>query len=156
VYGERAAVITSALIFGLAHGNLSQLFYAFGLGLALGYVYIKTRRIVYTIILHMLVNLIGGVLAPLALNSEATGLTAVFGVIVFGMVVAGLVFFIRNVKKVSFSPSPLMQRKWAQPALLNVGMILFFVVSVLLIIYSTIAAYMPMADYSASVSYVFL
>ncbi len=156
VYGERAAVITSALIFGLAHGNLSQVFYAFGLGLALGYVYIKTRRVIYTIILHMMINLIGGVLAPMVLDSGQTIWAGVFGAVVLGLVIAGLVLFIRNVKRVTFAPSPLMQKQWAGPALLNVGMILFFVVAVVLIVYSTIAAYAPTADYSASVSYVFL
>ena len=36
IYGEKLAVITSALMFGLFHGNLSQFFYAFALGLVFG------------------------------------------------------------------------------------------------------------------------
>ena len=48
-YGEKPAVIVSALLFGLLHGNLSQFFYAFGLGLAFGYLFVKTGKVVYTI-----------------------------------------------------------------------------------------------------------
>lgn len=59
VYGDRLAVIVSSLAFGLFHGNFHQLFYAAGLGLLLGYVYTKTRRSIYNIILHCLFNLFG-------------------------------------------------------------------------------------------------
>lgn len=55
-YGDVVAAFLSGLIFGLFHGNISQFFYAFLLGVCFGYVYVKTRNIKYTIILHMLVN----------------------------------------------------------------------------------------------------
>ena len=57
IYGEKLAVVTSALMFGLFHGNLSQFFYAFALGLVFGYVYLKTGKLRYSIGLHMLINL---------------------------------------------------------------------------------------------------
>ena len=62
-YGERTAVILSGLLFGLAHGNIQQFFYAFGLGMIWAYVYVRTRNIGYTIAFHMLFNLIGGIFA---------------------------------------------------------------------------------------------
>lgn len=59
IYGDRLAVIVSAVLFGLFHGTLSQVFYATLVGIIFGHVYTKTRRAGYNILLHMLVNLSG-------------------------------------------------------------------------------------------------
>ena len=61
-FGEKTAIIASALAFGLVHGNFSQFFYAFGVGLLFGYVYCKTKNIWYTIAMHMVINGVSGVL----------------------------------------------------------------------------------------------
>ncbi|WP_288273273.1 CPBP family intramembrane glutamic endopeptidase [uncultured Bifidobacterium sp.] len=55
-YGERPAIVLSALFFGLFHLNLYQFFYAFGLGLLFGYVYTRTSQLRYTVALHMAIN----------------------------------------------------------------------------------------------------
>ena len=68
-YGEKLAVFLSALVFGLLHGNLFQFFYAFALGWVFGYIYIRTGRIRYTIILHSIVNFAGSVVAPWILST---------------------------------------------------------------------------------------
>lgn len=68
-FGEGAAVLTSALMFGLFHGNLNQFIYAFTLGLFLAFIYVKTRNIKYTVVLHMLVNLLGGVVSTWIMRS---------------------------------------------------------------------------------------
>lgn len=62
-FGEKTAIFASALAFGLVHGNFSQFFYAFAIGLLFGYIYVKTRNILYTIALHMFVNGFCGVLS---------------------------------------------------------------------------------------------
>ena len=62
--GEGYAVVLSAAIFGLVHGNFFQFFYAFALGAFFAIIYVKTGRIRYTIFYHIIVNLLGGVLAP--------------------------------------------------------------------------------------------
>ena len=76
--GQKGAVIFCGLIFALFHGNLYQFFYAFGVGMLLGYVYIRTGRLSYTIVIHMVMNLIGGFL-PLvfmrAIPELATAIT---------------------------------------------------------------------------------
>ncbi len=61
VYGEKTALLVSAVLFGLFHGNLSQLFYAFLLGMVFGYVYLRTGKLRYCAALHMLINFLGGV-----------------------------------------------------------------------------------------------
>ena len=63
-FGDVTAIIVSAVIFGLFHGNFYQVFYAAGLGLILGWVYLYSGNILYPISLHMLFNLVGGVLLP--------------------------------------------------------------------------------------------
>lgn len=56
-HSEIVAVIFSAVSFGLFHMNITQFFYATFIGIVLGIVYVKTGKIIYTIILHMVVNL---------------------------------------------------------------------------------------------------
>ena len=151
VYGEGLAVFTSALMFGLFHGNLSQLFYAFALGLVFGYVYLKTGRLRYSVGLHMLINFLGSVLAPALLSgidfaaldetelADPAALTAMFSqllpfaVYVLGMIgftLAGLVLFCIKVRDVSFAPAELELPKGAKlkTVCLNAGMILFFII----------------------------
>ena len=150
VYGEGLAVVTSALMFGLFHGNLSQFFYAFALGLVFGYVYLKTGRLRYSIGLHMLINFSGSVLAPVLMSgvdltvldeaelADPAAWTAVsaqllpFVIYVIGMIglaLAGLVLFCIKVRDVSFAPAELELPKGTKikTVYLNAGMILFLI-----------------------------
>ncbi len=61
VYGDKTAIIFSAVGFGLFHGNLYQFFYAMLVGLVLSYVYTLTRDVRYTIAMHMILNFLGSV-----------------------------------------------------------------------------------------------
>ena len=56
-YGEFVAILTSGLMFGLFHGNFQQFFFATFLGCLWAFVYIRTGRIRYTILMHMTVNM---------------------------------------------------------------------------------------------------
>lgn len=67
-YGEKTAVFLSALAFGLLHQNLFQFFYAFGVGLVLAYIYTRTGRLRYTVLLHGILNFMGSVVAPFILT----------------------------------------------------------------------------------------
>lgn len=55
-YGKVVAIVASALIFGIYHMNWIQGVYAFILGLALGYIFVKTGSIFVTMIFHFLNN----------------------------------------------------------------------------------------------------
>ncbi len=148
VYGEKLAVVTSALMFGLFHGNLSQFFYAFALGLVLGYVYLKTGRLRFSVSIHMLINFLGGVLAPWLLGrvepealenidpTDAAALTelarqllplAAYGLAILALCVAGLVLFCVRFRRSSFDPAPqeLPRRGRLRAVWLNPGMIAF-------------------------------
>ena len=66
--GEKKAIIISAAVFGFIHGNLFQFAYAFLIGLVLGYIYVKSGKLIYTIIFHCIINLYSGVFAQLVLS----------------------------------------------------------------------------------------
>ncbi len=68
MYSEKCAVLFSALCFALFHVNLFQSFYTFAVGLIWGYVYVRSGKIHYTIIMHSLMNLFGGVISPLVVS----------------------------------------------------------------------------------------
>ncbi len=114
------AILFSAMAFGLFHGNLSQFFYAFGAGLLFGSIYVRTGRLRYTVILHILVNAIGS-LVPMLLQGDGESLTmeellaqgeeampalmenlpsmlgmSLFGLAVFCCTVAGIVLLVRR------------------------------------------------------------
>lgn len=67
-YGDTVAILISAFFFALFHGNLYQCFYAFLVGLLLGYLYTRTGRIGRSMLLHMFINFVGSIL-PLTLQS---------------------------------------------------------------------------------------
>lgn len=55
-HGDGIAVVVSAALFGLFHGNVLQLPFAFLLGLALGYLVVKTDSIWPSVLLHFINN----------------------------------------------------------------------------------------------------
>lgn len=66
-FGKRFAIVMSAFLFGIFHGNLVQTPYAFLVGLVLGYVAAE-HSIFWAILLHMLNNLGFGILLEKALS----------------------------------------------------------------------------------------
>lgn len=69
-FGQKTAVILSGLAFGLFHGNFYQFFYACILGMIFAYLYSSTGRIRYNILLHMLINTVGGLLPLLIVRGS--------------------------------------------------------------------------------------
>lgn len=102
-YGDRFAVVASALCFGLFHGNLNQYFYAFAIGLVLGYVALRTGLIWQNILLHAMINFISVGLLPLleALGDLGTSLLAV---LVLGAIFLGIVFLAALRRELRFDP----------------------------------------------------
>lgn len=72
-YGEVIPVLLSGLLFGLFHGNINQFVYAFALGVLFAYIYVRTGKIIYTILLHMFVNFTGSFLPFLAMKHDMMG-----------------------------------------------------------------------------------
>ncbi len=63
VHGELFAIIVSSVAFGIFHQNIYQLFYATLLGFLLGYVYLKCGDIKVPVLIHMVMNLLGSIVA---------------------------------------------------------------------------------------------
>lgn len=75
-YGQGVAILLSGLMFGLFHGNLNQFVYAFGLGLFLAFLYVRTGSLKISIALHMIINFLGGIVGVLILQLiDMQGLT---------------------------------------------------------------------------------
>ena len=139
IYGEELSVLFSAIMFGLFHGNLKQGVYAALLGLLLGYVYLRTRNILYNFGIHACVNFVGGVIAPAVVTGESTGdLTNLyemtelpvslflFGFCVIVLFLLGGILFVTLWRKVFFLPSEReLQGKEKHASLQNPGVILF-------------------------------
>lgn len=155
-YGEKLAVAVSALVFGLFHGNLSQFFYAFALGLVFGYLYLRTGRLRYSAALHIFINTLGGVVAPALLGGiDAEALQTLdpndweavaalipqlvplllYALAMVAASLAGLVLFCIQAQKLHFSPAPqqLPRGARAKTVFLNPGMLLFIAGTLILI-----------------------
>ncbi len=133
VYGERRAILVSAVMFGLFHGNLSQMFYAGVLGLVFGYVYLKTGKLRYSIILHALINFMGSILAPELLSSldlaaESVPVPAViYLVLLCALSYLGLLLFILRSRFITYRQAQLQQtnKKGFILTWTSVGMLVF-------------------------------
>ena len=138
-YGDKIAIITTALLFGLFHENFSQFFYAVGLGMIFAYVTLKTGTIKYSIGLHIMINMMGSVIGTKVLSSNTA--IMIFGIVVWVCVIAGLILFIKDFKKTSLLPGEVTIEKGhiLSETWLNVGMIINLIISLALMIYVLIA-----------------
>lgn len=88
-YGKRFAILFSALLFGVFHGNIIQIPFAFLVGLVLGYVALE-YSIWWSILLHFINNCIFG-----ELLSFLPRLSQVF---VFLFFIAGVVILVKHAR----------------------------------------------------------
>ena len=68
-YNIRLAIFISAASFSLFHGNITQAIYTFGGGLILSWVYAKTKNFIYPVLLHISLNFFGSVPSLIASDS---------------------------------------------------------------------------------------
>lgn len=141
IYGDKVAIIFTAIAFGFYHGNLSQLFYAVGLGIILAYIVLKTNQLKYSIGIHMFVNAMGSLILPMLIGDGSDLLRAqIASVIVVILIMFGTILIIKNRKKVelvqgdlTIPESKLMQLVW-----LNHGVFAYLLFSIALIIMVTV------------------
>ena len=80
------AILVSASIFGITHGNLVQGIFAGIFGLVLGYVYYKTDNLLYTIGMHIAVNQTGCAIMIFGLPEIPTYVAvAIIALVAFGL-----------------------------------------------------------------------
>lgn len=115
-YGDTFAIVISAILFGIMHGNFSQFFYAFALGLIYGYIVVRSNSIIPAIILHALNNSISTFALYISSNENIisisekapglslseqelalTGLLGIFMIALIGFVILGLIQLIKYI-----------------------------------------------------------
>ncbi len=167
VFGDRSAIVFSAIAFGLFHGNLYQFFYAAFVGLILGFVYTKTRRLEYSVVLHMIINILGSVatlpfIGPIneyneimeivsSMNGSIEVISAIFNYLIvsfydtmqLGLLVGGIIAFVHYIRnrKINVSNDKeiyIPDKEIIKNGTLNVGVIAFIVLSVITMILSII------------------
>lgn len=153
-HGEFIAILMSGLMFGLFHGNFSQFFFATGLGLFWAFIYIRTGKIWYTILFHMIINLSSSVITVYlsqsclqalseagedmsGLTQEGMGVMFIYlgwmGILMI-CCIAGIILFIVNRKKfcLNANPSGISKKEMAGSALSSKGMIFYYIPCILL------------------------
>lgn len=100
-YGRRFAIVVSAMLFGLMHGNFYQIFMAAGIGLILGYLATE-YSIKLTIILHMINNTFVELTTQLSSYvSENVGNIMNISMIIasFIVLIAGIIYKRKSIKE---------------------------------------------------------
>lgn len=93
-YGEWFAILISALLFSLIHGNIRQIPFAFIVGIFLGWLYVATDNIWLPIAVHFTNNAISTVLEYVGFYVEEQVQNYLTGGVVFGLSGVGIVTFI--------------------------------------------------------------
>lgn len=115
--GRRFAIVISALLFALAHGNLLQGLPAFVIGLYLGYLADQTGTPLYTAALHLLNNAVA-----LALPLLEGGWALLYLLVTAGSAAVAAVLYGGRLfcREAALPPNdPAIPREWRWPALLR-------------------------------------
>ena len=139
VFGDRTAILLSGVVFGLAHGNFYQFFYAFGLGAIFAWVYLRTRRIRFSILLHVLINFCGSILPMQLLHMmrdyPVIGAHLLLGqtMLMLAAAICGVILLICQRRDWILLPGscPIPAGKWFGTVFANKGILVFFLVSLL-------------------------
>lgn len=157
IYGEKLAIFVSALLFACYHTSVYQFFYAFFVGLILGYLYLRTGKLWVSVLMHAVFNLLCSILpyvmlrfgifaafmeaetmdeqiAVIAENPVGVAVACVYGFVCLGLLIAGCLLLGKYRKKVFFKPAacPLPPDTEGAAAFVNVGMLLCIFASVLI------------------------
>ena len=91
VYGDWFAVMVSSLLFGLMHGNISQIPFAIIVGLALGWLYVMTDNIWVPVAVHFANNAFSLVqqYCSMGMGDNARGILSVFSIM--SLITIGLI-----------------------------------------------------------------
>lgn len=131
-YGKRFAVLGSAFLFGIFHGNLLQTPYAFLMGLILGYVTVE-YSMVWAVALHMFNNLVladlltrlTGLLPPMAADVITMSILGVC------MVISVVLLIVKRREIAEHIRSEWMDRRVLKCFFTNAGVIVLAVLMLL-------------------------
>ena len=132
-WGQQTAIVISAVIFGVFHGNIIQIPFAFLVGLVLGYVTVE-YSVLWAIVLHIINNMVlGDFMTRLtaALPEEVAGM--ILYAILLVAAVAAVILILRNRQEVRafFRENRLFPGTWR--AFFTAPAVLIFVIVMLIL-----------------------
>lgn len=124
-FGKKFAIFASALLFGIYHGNLIQIPFAFAVGLVLGYVTVE-YNIGWAMLLHLFNNLIlSDTMTRLTANLPEPWPELSFWIVMVGCALAALIVLIVQRRKVKlwlnrYQDDPLCKKAfWGAPGIIT-------------------------------------
>lgn len=95
-HSDSLAILVSGVMFGLMHGNFTQIPFALVVGLVLGYIAVKTNSLIPGIIIHFINNALSVTLTLISENDNFSDavLYAANGIITFLVAAVGIICFI--------------------------------------------------------------
>ena len=90
VYGDKTAIIYTSIAFGLFHTNISQILFAAVIGVVLGYVVCKTNNIKYSIMIHIIINMLSSI-ATIISTSGLDAIQTVYVVVITLITIAAVI-----------------------------------------------------------------
>ena len=146
-YGSGIAVFVSAFCFAVFHGNFQQFFYAFALGILLGYISYATDSMFCNTVLHAMFNAVSGIIMIFA-TTEAVGkkttdpsavlsdgeqlVLSFYAIFMIAVIVTALIGFIAIIRKLIKIKKYRLPKVWSEIGNGKKLLILIFTVTVLL------------------------
>ncbi len=133
-FGKPFAIFTSALLFGLLHGNLVQIPFAFLVGLALGFLVMETGSLWTGVLIHFLNNLFSVLIQYLEMAVGQVVANAVYMLFLLIILLVGFfgIYLLcqKNPKAMTFSKTPHQSTTKMRLGWLcgSAAMIIFFVI----------------------------
>lgn len=134
-FGDIPAILITGFAFGIFHFNLSQFFYATVLGILFAYITIRTNRIIYSIMLHMMMNFVGTAFVPLVTNNQNILGMGIMMIWFYGAMTIGSILFILNIKKIQLNKANERLVK-KRDYIMNPGALLFLAIGIGVIIFN--------------------
>lgn len=146
-YGGGVAIFVSAFCFGIYHGNFQQFFYAFALGILLGYVSYATNSMFCNTMLHAMFNSISGILMILVstdavqavsldpaaeLNDSQQLIITLYAIFMIAILITALIGFIAMILKLKDIKKYRIPKVWGEVSNGKKMAILIFTLPVML------------------------
>lgn len=104
-YGKKLAIVVSALLFGLMHGNVKQFVGAFVCGMIFAAVDIKYGSILPSVIIHVLNNLLP-VIYNIGNAVDSKALMVIYFVLFYSIMLVGIYILVTKYKSFSIGEEP--------------------------------------------------
>lgn len=101
-FGDGFAVLVSAILFGLMHGNFDQMPFAFMVGLALGYIVVKTESLWIAVAVHAANNFISVVFTYILCGFSQNAQNLIYSLYLMAALTAGVIASVLVSDKESF------------------------------------------------------